>query len=48
MADFEVHIDLHGQTRLVGLARCNRVRGKETVGFEYADSWFDDSECFPI
>lgn len=48
MPDFEVHIDLHGQTRLVGLARCNRVRGKETVGFEYADSWFDDPECFPI
>ena len=48
MPDFEVHIDLNGQTRLVGLARSNQVRGKEIIGFEYAPSWFDDPECFPI
>lgn len=48
MSDFEVHIDLHGQTRLVGLARSNRVRGKETIAFEYSASWFDDPERFPI
>lgn len=41
MADFEVHIDLSGQTRQVGLARSNRVRGKETVLFEYATSWLE-------
>lgn len=48
MADFEVHIDLNGQTRPVGLARSNRVRGKETILFEYASSWLDDPECFSL
>lgn len=31
MADFEVHIDLRGRTRRVGLARSNRVRGAAGV-----------------
>ena len=35
MADFEVHIDLDGRTRRVGLARSNKVRGNETIVFEY-------------
>lgn len=48
MADFEVHIDLNGRTRQVGLARSNRVRGKETVLFEYADAWLDDSGRFSL
>lgn len=48
MPDFEVHIDLQGQTRLVGLARSNQVRGKETIGFEYSASWFEDPESFAI
>lgn len=48
MPDFEVHIDLNGRTRPVGLARSNRVRGKETIGFEYAASWFEDPDCFSI
>lgn len=48
MPDFEVHIDLNGRTRLVGLAHANRVRGKETISFEYANSWFEDPECFAI
>lgn len=48
MPDFEVHIDLHGQTRFVGLARSNRTRGKETIGFEYASSWLEDPECFAL
>jgi serine/threonine-protein kinase HipA len=48
LPDFEVHIDLQGQTRPVGLARSNQARGKETIGFEYAPSWFEDQECFPI
>lgn len=34
MTDIEVHIDLDGTTRQVGLARSNRVRGAETVTFE--------------
>lgn len=48
MPDFEVQIDLQGQTRLVGLARSNQVRGKETIGFEYSASWFEDPESFAI
>ncbi len=34
MADFEVHIDLNGATRPIGLARSNRVRAAETILFE--------------
>lgn len=48
MADFEVHIDLNGRTRQVGLARSNRVRGRETVLFEYADAWLDDPGRFSL
>lgn len=48
MADFEVHIDLHGQTRLVGLARSNRARGKEVILFEYADTWLEDPLRFSL
>ncbi len=48
MADFEVHIDLNGSTRQVGLARRNRVRGAETVLFEYAAAWLDDPERFSL
>ena len=39
MADLEVHIDLAGETRRIGLARSNRIRGSETILFEYDDSW---------
>jgi serine/threonine-protein kinase HipA len=48
MADFEVHIDLDGRTRRVGLARSNRVRGNETVVFEYAPEWLEDADRFSI
>jgi len=48
MPDIEVHIDLDGRARQVGLARCNLVRGSETVLFEYADSWLDDPERFSL
>jgi serine/threonine-protein kinase HipA len=41
MSDFEVHIALNGRTRQVGLARSNRVRGKETILFEYDDAWLN-------
>lgn len=37
MADIEVHIDLEGRTRPIGLARRNFVRGSETIVFEYSD-----------
>ena len=48
MADFEVHIDLHGQTRPVGLARSNRVRGAETILFEYDRTWLEDPDRFSL
>lgn len=48
MADFEVHIDLNGRTRQVGLARSNRVRGTETILFEYAPAWLNDAERFSL
>ena len=35
MTDIEVHIDLEGRTRPVGVARSNKVRGNEIVVFEY-------------
>lgn len=48
MADFEVHIDLDGRTRPVGLARSNRVRGNETILFEYDPLWLNDPQCFSL
>lgn len=48
MPDIEVHIDLDGRTREVGLARRNRVRGSETILFEYADAWLTDPERFSL
>lgn len=44
MADFEVHIDLGGRTRPVGLAKTNRNRGTETILFEYDDALPKDSD----
>lgn len=48
MADFEVHIDLNGQTRSVGVARSNRVRGTETILFEYDDAWLQTPGRFSL
>jgi serine/threonine-protein kinase HipA len=48
MADVEVHIDLNEQTHLVGLARSNRVRGAETVLFEYAPTWLNAPGRFSL
>lgn len=48
MADFEVHIDLDGRTRPIGLARSNRVRGTETMLFEYDGAWLEDSDRFSL
>ena len=48
MSDFEVHIALNGRTRQVGLARGNRIRGKETILFEYDDAWLKDPERFSL
>jgi serine/threonine-protein kinase HipA len=48
MADIEVHIDLEGGTRPIGLARSNKVRGTETVIFEYTAEWLADADRFSI
>ena len=48
MADFEVHLDLHGRTRPVGIARSNHVRGTHTVLFEYDPAWLEDPERFSL
>jgi serine/threonine-protein kinase HipA len=48
MTDVEVHIDLGGRTKRVGLARRNLARGAETVTFEYADDWLRDPGRFSI
>lgn len=48
MPDIEVYIDLLGQTRRVGLARCNLARGVETITFEYSAGWLRDAARFSI
>jgi serine/threonine-protein kinase HipA len=48
MADFEVHIDLAGRTRPIGIARSNRVRGAETILFEYDGGWLEDADRFSL
>src|SRR5258708_7861168 len=48
MPDIEVHIDLNGQSRRVGLLRQNIVRRTETVTFEYDDIWFGNATHFSI
>ena len=48
MADFEVHIDLNGRTRQVGLARSHRVRGTETIVFGYDGAWLEDPDRFSL
>lgn len=48
MADFEVHIDLEGRSRQIGLARRNVVRGRETIVFEYIEGWLNDDRRFSI
>ena len=48
MPDVEVHIDLDGEPRRVGLLRRNVVRRTETVTFEYDDGWLADDSRFSI
>jgi len=48
MADFEVHIDLEGRTQQIGVARSQRVRGSETVLFEYTAEWLADPARFSL
>lgn len=46
--DFEVHLSLDGETQRIGSARSNRVRGKETVVFEYDDEWLKYADRFEL
>ena len=48
MPDIEVHIDLDGRTRQIGLARRNMARGAESIAFEYAADWLVDPDRFSI
>jgi hypothetical protein len=48
MADFEVDIDLDGRRRPIGIARRNRVRGAETILFEYDGGWLEDADRFSL
>ena len=48
MADFEVHIDLDGRTRQVGLVQRDRVRGREAVAFAYDYAWLEDPDAFSL
>jgi serine/threonine-protein kinase HipA len=48
MPDVEIHIDLDGTTRQVGLLRRHVSRRAETVTFEYDDAWLADNNRFSI
>ena len=48
MSDFEVHLSLHGDTRQLGRVRSQRARGKETLIFEYAESWLAAADRFAL
>ena len=48
MTDIEVHIDLDGRTRPIGVARSNKVRGNELVVFEYAPECLADPARFSL
>lgn len=48
MADVEVHIDLAGRTRKLGLLRRHAGRRLAAVTFEYDATWLDDAHRFSI
>ena len=48
MADVEVHIQIAGETRHVGLLRRHSARRGETVTFEYANAWLENPDRFSI
>jgi|GEM_PF-4881426 len=48
MTEFEVYIDLYGDTRPIGLARSNRVRGTERILFEYDAEWLESLDRFSL
>lgn len=48
MTDVEVHVDLDGATRRVGLLRRTPRRGGESVVFEYHPDWLADPNRFSL
>ncbi len=48
MPDIEVHIELSGATRPVGLLRWHAARGGETVTFEYDPDWLAQPGAFSL
>jgi serine/threonine-protein kinase HipA len=48
MPDVEVHIQLAGQMRRLGLLRRHTARRLETITFEYEDAWLADPDRFSI
>jgi serine/threonine-protein kinase HipA len=48
MADIEIHVDLAGEVRRIGLLRQHTARRGETITFEYADAWLTDPNRFSI
>ena len=48
MTDVEVHIDLEGQVRPLGILHRQASRRGETVTFEYNETWLGDANRFSI
>ncbi|MGB5278185.1 MAG: type II toxin-antitoxin system HipA family toxin [Gammaproteobacteria bacterium] len=48
MTDVEVHIDLEGQVRPLGILHRQASRRGETVTFEYDETWLGDANRFSI
>ncbi len=48
MPEVEVHIELSGATRSVGLMRRHAARGGETITFEYDPAWLADPGGFSL
>jgi serine/threonine-protein kinase HipA len=48
MSDVEVHIELEGTTRQVGLLRHHSSGRGETATFEYTNEWLGSVACFSI
>ncbi|QFY89757.1 type II toxin-antitoxin system HipA family toxin [Magnetovirga frankeli] len=48
MTDVEVHIDLEGQVRPLGILHRQASRRGETVTFEYDETWLGDANRFSV
>ena len=48
MTDVEIHIDLEGQVRPLGILHRQASRRGETVTFEYDETWLGDANRFSI